>query len=108
MVMRTSWVQSRRGQSNVSQMYFAKNGIEVKALDYSNTAIASINRKKDELKLDKLIKTQLFDVRKKLPLDNEKFEGCFSHMLYCMALSSLDLKNSQIDKICNLIKKYIN
>ena len=85
-------------------IYFAKNGIEVKALDYSNTAIASINRKKDELKLDKLIKTQLFDVRKKLPLDNEKFEGCFSHMLYCMALSSLDLKNLN-DEICRILKK---
>ena len=85
-------------------IYFAKNGIEVEALDYSNTAIASINRKRNELKLDKLIETQLFDVRKKIPLHNEKFEGCFSHMLYCMALSNLDLQNLN-DEVCRVLKK---
>ena len=85
-------------------IYFAKNGIEVEALDYSNTAIASINRKRDELKLDKLIETQLFDVRKKIPLHNKKFEGCFSHMLYCMALSNLDLQNLN-DEVCRVLKK---
>ena len=53
--------------------------------------------------MDKLIKTQIFDVRKKLPFDNEKFEGCFSHMLYCMALSNLDLQNLN-DEICRVLK----
>ena len=85
-------------------IYFAKNDIEVEALDYSNVAMTSINKKADELKLDKLIKTQIFDVRKKLPFDNEKFEGCFSHMLYCMALSNLDLQNLN-DEICRVLKK---
>ena len=85
-------------------IYFAKNDIEVEALDYSNVAMASINKKAGELKLDKLIKTQIFNVRKKLPFDNEKFEGCFSHMLYCMALSNLDLQNLN-DEIHRVLKK---
>ena len=85
-------------------IYFAKNDIEVEALDYSNVAMTSINKKADELKLDKLIKTQIFDVRKKLPFDNEKFEGCFSHMLYCMALSNLDLQNLN-NEIYRVLKK---
>ena len=28
-----------------------------------------------------------------MPFDNEEFQGCFSHMLYCMALSNSDLEN---------------
>jgi len=74
-------------------IYFAQNSIYVEALDYSPSAIKKINQKTKELNLSKFIKTRLYDVRKKLPFDNEEFQGCFSHMLYCMALSNSDLEN---------------
>ena len=74
-------------------IYFAKNSIYVEALDYSSSAINKINQKAKELDLTKYIKTKIFDVRKKLPFENKKFQGCFSHMLYCMALSNIDLEN---------------
>ena len=74
-------------------IFFAKNSIQVEALDYSQKAIEIINNKSKKLNLTELIKTQIFDVRKRLPFDDHSIDGCFSHMLYCMALSNYDLEN---------------
>ena len=84
-------------------LFFAKNAINVEALDYSPAAIKIINKKSLEHKLSDLITTQIFDVRKKLPFKDNSIEACFSHMLYCMALSIAELKylNSEI---CRILK----
>ena len=74
-------------------VFFAQNSIHVEALDYSQKAIEAINIKSKKLDLEKFIKTKVFDVRKKLPFNNDTIDACFSHMLYCMALSNLDLEN---------------
>ena len=74
-------------------IFFAQNSIYVEALDYSTFAINKINQKAKELNLSKNIKASLYDVREKLPFDNEQFQGCFSHMLYCMALSNANIEN---------------
>ena len=74
-------------------MFFAKNSVYVEALDYSETSVQSILSKSKKLNLTGLIKTQIFDVRKRLPFDDRSIDGCFSHMLYCMALSNYDLEN---------------
>tara|TARA_Y100000590_G_scaffold266948_1_gene299788 strand:+ start:724 stop:1368 length:645 start_codon:yes stop_codon:yes gene_type:complete len=74
-------------------VFFAKNSIHVEALDYSKAAIQTINIKSKKLHLNQFIKTKLFDARKKLPYENNTVDGCFSHMLYCMALSNYDLEN---------------
>ncbi len=74
-------------------VFFAKNSIHVEALDYSKAAIQAINIKSKKLHLNQFIKTKLFDARKKLPYENNTVDGCFSHMLYCMALSNYDLEN---------------
>ena len=73
-------------------VFFAKNSISVQALDYSKASIESINKKSKKLNLTNAIKTKVFDVRKKLPFESNSVEGCFSHMLYCMALSNADLE----------------
>ena len=74
-------------------IFFAKNGINIEALDYSPAAIKIIKKKAEENKLSTSIKTKIFDIRKKLPYKNISIEACFSHMLYCMALSTSELKN---------------
>ena len=74
-------------------IFFAQNSIPVECLDYSQRAIEIIREKSKKLKLTKLIKTKIFDVRKKLPFKSGTIDGCFSHMLYCMALSNYDLEN---------------
>ena len=84
-------------------IYFAKNSIYVEALDYSKTAIESITSKSKKLNLTEFIKPNFFDVRKKLPFKNNTIGGCFSHMLYCMALSNSDLENLN-NEICRILK----
>ena len=84
-------------------IYFAKNSIHVQALDYSKTAIESINNKAKKLNLTEFIKTKFFDARKTLPFENNTIDGCFSHMLYCMALSNSDLENLN-NEICRILK----
>jgi len=74
-------------------IFFAKNSIYVEALDYSKASIENIKNKSIKLNLSKFIKLKLFDIRKKLPFNDNSIEGCFSHMLYCMALSNHDLEN---------------
>ena len=84
-------------------IYFAQNSIKVQALDYSKTAIESITNKAEKLNLTELIKPKFFDVRKKLPFEDNSIEGCFSHMFYCMALSNFDLENLN-NEICRILK----
>ena len=82
-------------------IFFAKNNIKTKALDYSDSGIKIINNKIVKNNLSNIISTKLFDVRKKLPFKDNSIEGCYSHMLYCMALTTNDLKklNNEIKRI---------
>ena len=84
-------------------IFFAQNLIHVKALDYSPAAIKNINEKIDKNNLENFISTQVFDIREKLPFNDNSVEGCFSHMLYCMALSNVDLENLN-KEICRILK----
>ena len=84
-------------------IFFAKNSIKVEALDYSSTAINIINKKVKEHKLSNLVSTKIFDVRKKLLLEDNSVEACFSHMLYCMALTTTELKYLN-NEICRILK----
>ena len=74
-------------------IYFAQNSIQVEALDYSPSGISIINKKAEKQNLSSYVSTKIFDVRRKLPFEDNSVEACFSHMLYCMALSTSDLKN---------------
>ena len=73
-------------------IFFSQNNISVTSLDYSPSGINIINKKIHEKKI-KNISTKLFDIRQKLPFEDNSIDGCFSHMLYCMALSNEDLIN---------------
>ena len=74
-------------------IYFAKNSIHVVALDYSQSGIEAINQKTKKNSLSNFITTNFFDVRKKLPFEDNSVEACYSHMLYCMALTTSELEN---------------
>jgi len=82
-------------------IFFAKNNIKTKALDYSDSGIKIINSKIKKNNLSNLISAKLFDIRKKLPFKDNSIEACYSHMLYCMALTTNDLKklNNEIKRI---------
>jgi len=74
-------------------IFFAQNSIHVKVLDYSLSGINVINKKAEKLNLSNFISTKIFDVREKLPFEDNSVNACFSHMLYCMALTNNDLEN---------------
>ena len=74
-------------------IYFAKNSIHVVALDYSQSGLEAINQKAKTNSLSNSITTNFFDVRKKLPFEDNSVEACYSHMLYCMALTTSELEN---------------
>ena len=74
-------------------IFFAKEGFNVLALDYTLSGINSIKGKAESLGLTHLIKVHQADVRKKLPFKDQNFDGCFSHMLYCMAFTTEELEN---------------
>ena len=84
-------------------IFFAKNSIQVEALDYSKMSIESITIKSKKLNLTNFIKSKVFDIRKKLPFEDNSINGCFSHMLYCMALSNSDIENLN-NEICRILK----
>ncbi len=84
-------------------IFFAKNSIYVTAVDYSSSGLKVINDKTQKQNLSNLISTKLFDVRKKLPFEDNSIEACFSHMLYCMALTNEQLKYLN-NEICRVLK----
>ena len=82
-------------------IFFAKNNIKIEALDYSISGLKVINDKIKKNNLSKFASTKLFDIRKKLPFPDNSIEGCYSHMLYCMALTKKDLEklNNEILRV---------
>jgi len=81
-------------------IFFAKNKISVNSLDYSRIGINIINKKILDNNLQN-ITAKVFDIRKKLPFQDNSIDACFSHMLYCMALTSavLSYLNNAIKRI---------
>ncbi len=84
-------------------IFFAKNSIHVEALDYSFSAIKTINQKVEKNNLFNFVSTKVFDIRKKIPFPDNSIDGCFSHMLYCMALSTEEINNLN-NEICRVLK----
>jgi len=82
-------------------IYFGKNSINVTALDYSKNGIKVINEKIKKENLTSSISTLKFDIREDLPFESNSVDACYSHMLYCMALTQKDLDklNSEIHRI---------
>ena len=84
-------------------IFFAKNSFHVEALDYSPSAIKVINEKAEKQNLSNYISTKIFDIRKKIPFKDNSVDACFSHMLYCMALTNIELESLN-NEICRVLK----
>jgi SAM-dependent methyltransferase len=73
-------------------LFFAGDGFQVCTLDYSAGGVATITQKAQDLGLAQSITALVHDIRQPLPFDDASFDGCFSHMLYCMALTTAELE----------------
>jgi SAM-dependent methyltransferase len=70
---------------------FAGNGLEVTALDYSETAISAVREKAARAGLPARFRAQTHNVKEPLPFADDAFDACFSHMLLCMELSTAEI-----------------
>jgi len=72
-------------------LFFARRGLNVVCLDYSQQAMDDLRSKAGEGDLENKIETITHDVRLPLPFDDNSMEGCYSHMLYCMDFTTGEL-----------------
>ncbi|MEW5921330.1 MAG: class I SAM-dependent methyltransferase [Bacillota bacterium] len=72
-------------------LFFARKGFQVHALDYCEAGLRAIGEKAQKSGLSSSVITVEHDVRKPFPFDNDFFDGSFSHMLFCMALTTEEL-----------------
>ncbi len=71
--------------------FFARQGLEVTALDYAETGLAQITAQAEAAGLDALVHVAHGDVREPLPFAAETFDAAYAHMLFCMALTTPEL-----------------
>ena len=84
-------------------LYFAQRGFSVHALDYAESGIRSITGKARELGLSARVTAIRHDVCVPLPFEDNYFDACYSHMLYCMALTTAELV-SLSDEVRRVLK----
>lgn len=73
-------------------MFFAKSGFTVQVIDYSPSGVVEIKAKAASRGLSQLITAKCHDIRNPLPFKNDSFDACYSHMLYCMPLTTSELE----------------
>lgn len=73
-------------------LFFARNGFQVCSLDYSETGVETIRKKAEAQGLAKAVAALRHDVRQPFPFEDDSFDACYSHMLYCMALTTAELE----------------
>lgn len=91
----------REGKSKILELgggqgrdaiFFAESGFQVYVLDFADSGLKAIIQKAQKLNLSQFISPVCHDVRNALPFEDESFDGCYSHMLYCMALTTSELE----------------
>jgi SAM-dependent methyltransferase len=73
-------------------LFFGSSGLHVTATDYSQSALDAVTANARSAGLSARIDTRRHDVQDPLPFPDSSFEGCYSHMLYCMALTTVELE----------------
>lgn len=73
-------------------LFFAQQGFHVHALDYSEAGLKTIQQKSDGLDLSRFVEVSRHDVRQSIPFEDGSFDACYSHMLFCMALTTSELQ----------------
>ena len=69
-------------------LHFARRGLRVAALDFAASGVAAIRAKARAAGLEHMLAAVEHDCAEALPFADASFDACYSHMLYCMALST--------------------
>lgn len=73
-------------------LFFASRGFHVTAADYSQEAVETITSKARSAGLSESCAAVRQDVREPLQFPDESLDACYSHMLFCMALTNTELE----------------
>jgi SAM-dependent methyltransferase len=73
-------------------LYFARQGFRVRALDYAAGTIETILADAELAGVADRITAEYHDVREPLPFADAGSGACYSHMLFCMALTTPELE----------------
>jgi SAM-dependent methyltransferase len=72
-------------------LFLAENGMEVTALDYSETGLCQIGERASSCGVQGSVTLKIGDARNGLPFDDGTFDACFSHMFFTMQLTEKEL-----------------
>jgi SAM-dependent methyltransferase len=72
--------------------FFARNGLIVTALDYSETGICQLRDRSNQEGLMGCIEGKVHDVREGLPLPDSSVDVVYSHMFMCMELTEEEIQ----------------
>ncbi|MEX0664915.1 MAG: class I SAM-dependent methyltransferase [Acidimicrobiia bacterium] len=87
----TAVVELGAGQGR-DTLYFAERGFHVHALDYASEAVEAIRAKTEEAGVAERVTVEHHDVREAMPFADDEVDACYSHMLFCMALTTPELE----------------
>lgn len=73
-------------------LYFAREGLNVCVVDYALSGVSIIKQKIQKVGLSSHVTAICHDVRISLPFADKSFDAVYSHMLFCMALSTTELE----------------
>jgi SAM-dependent methyltransferase len=72
-------------------VFLAQNGMEVTALDYSETGLCQVRDRAAAEGMAGSVVLKVGDARKGLPFPDASFDGCFSHMFFTMQFPEKEL-----------------
>lgn len=72
-------------------LFFARRGMHVVALDFSQVALDALQQNARSSGLSRAIHTVQHNVREPLPFPASTFDACYAHMLYCMDFTLAEL-----------------
>ena len=67
--------------------YFARNGMAVTALDYSETGVCQMRDAVERERLDDVVTVMVHDARAPLPFPDSAFDAVYAHMFFTMEFS---------------------
>ncbi|MHB8275375.1 MAG: class I SAM-dependent methyltransferase [Dermatophilaceae bacterium] len=73
-------------------LYLARQGLQVTALDYAPGTVQTLTAKAEAAGLADLVSVAAHDIREPLPLPDASIDASYSHMLFCMALTTSELE----------------
>lgn len=81
--------------------HFAQLGFDVHAVDFACPGVKALRKRAGAATLPGSVHALRHDCRDPLPFADESFDACYSHMLYCMDLSTdeLDRLSAEVRRV---------